>query len=69
MRKISNSLTSSFKHLGLSIHICHVQEKNKKYPTGGFFQTDSNISRQMQIISLWADIYCHFKVIGNVCVK
>lgn len=32
MKKISNSLTSSLKHLGLSVHICHTQEKNQDIP-------------------------------------
>lgn len=47
MRKISNSLTSSLKHLGLSVHICY-----KKTRVGGFLHTACNISRQMQITNL-----------------
>lgn len=32
MGKISNSLTSSLEHLVLSVHICHIQDKNKDIP-------------------------------------
>lgn len=38
MSNTSSYLTSSSKYLGLPIHICHMQEQNKAYITGGIFR-------------------------------